>query len=42
MLTGERLPASTALRWGLIDEIAPSLESGARGINLWPIIECLA
>jgi enoyl-CoA hydratase/carnithine racemase len=23
MLTGERLPAVTALRWGLVDEIAP-------------------
>jgi Enoyl-CoA hydratase/isomerase len=23
MLTGERLPAATALRWGLVDEIAP-------------------
>jgi enoyl-CoA hydratase/carnithine racemase len=24
MLTGERLPAATALRWGLVDEIAPA------------------
>jgi enoyl-CoA hydratase/carnithine racemase len=24
MLTGERLPAATALRWGLVDEIVPS------------------
>jgi len=24
MLTGDRLPAATALRWGLVDEIAPS------------------
>jgi hypothetical protein len=25
MLSGERLPAATALRWGLVDEIAPPL-----------------
>ena len=34
MLTGERLPAATALRWGLVDEIAPlavTAPGGARG-----------
>ena len=30
MLTGERLPAATALRWGLVDEIAPVPAAAAR------------
>ena len=30
MLTGERLPAATALRWGLVDEIASHRQRGPR------------
>jgi enoyl-CoA hydratase/carnithine racemase len=31
MLTGDRLPAETALRWGLVDEVVPASAFPARG-----------
>jgi enoyl-CoA hydratase/carnithine racemase len=34
MLTGDRLPAATALRWGLVDEATDGLAAVSRGTRL--------